>query len=67
MDELDLIQEQSLFIQEQALKNYKNKQNNKKFVEENIYCVECGIEIPEKRREAIPNTLYCVDCQEEHE
>lgn len=31
---------------------------------ENIYCVGCGMEIPEPRREAMPGCIYCVECQQ---
>ena len=27
------------------------------------HCVECGEEIPEKRRKALPGAHTCVDCQ----
>lgn len=27
-------------------------------------CEECGKEIPEKRLRAVPDTRYCVKCQE---
>ena len=27
-------------------------------------CAECGEEIPEKRRQAIPGVKLCVDCQQ---
>lgn len=26
-------------------------------------CVECGEEIPEARRKAVPGCIYCVTCQ----
>ena len=28
---------------------------------------ECGIEIPEARRDAIPGVRYCIDCQTRRE
>ena len=28
-------------------------------------CAECGVEIPEARRRAIPGVRLCVDCQSE--
>jgi len=33
------------------------------------YCtdVNCGDEIPEARRQAIPGVLYCAECQERRE
>ena len=30
-------------------------------------CEECGDEIPEARRKAVPGVQYCVFCQEKHE
>ena len=30
-----------------------------------LYCEECGEEIPEARRKAMPGVRLCVDCQEE--
>lgn len=27
------------------------------------HCCDCGSEIPEARRQAVPGTLLCVDCQ----
>jgi len=31
--------------------------------ESEIYCGECGEEIPERRREALPGVRTCVTCQ----
>ena len=31
------------------------------------HCEECGIEIPEARRKAMPGVRYCVKCQSELE
>lgn len=30
------------------------------------HCMECGDEIPEGRRKAIPGVRYCVHCQDDH-
>jgi len=35
-----------------------------KFEPDDIYCIECGDEIPEERRHAMPNCIRCVTCQE---
>lgn len=29
------------------------------------HCEECGADIPQARREAVPGVRYCVDCQSE--
>ncbi len=31
------------------------------------HCEECGVEIPEARRKAVPGVRYCVGCQMERE
>ena len=31
------------------------------------FCIDCGREIPEKRLEAVPWTLYCLEDQEKHD
>jgi DnaK suppressor protein len=31
------------------------------------HCAECGSEIPEARRNAIPGVRLCVSCQESHD
>jgi len=30
-------------------------------------CAECGVEIPEARRRALPGVRFCVTCQERHD
>lgn len=30
---------------------------------DNPYCMDCGVAIPLKRREALPGVECCVDCQ----
>lgn len=30
-------------------------------------CIECGEDIPEKRREALPGVKLCIDCQAERD
>lgn len=29
-------------------------------------CLECGDDIPEGRRKAVPGVMYCVHCQDSH-
>ena len=31
------------------------------------HCAECGEDIPERRRQAIPGVRLCVDCQQQHD
>jgi phage/conjugal plasmid C-4 type zinc finger TraR family protein len=32
-----------------------------------IDCIDCGEEIPEARRRAVPTAARCIGCQEKHE
>jgi hypothetical protein len=29
-------------------------------------CRDCGVEIPDERREILPDTVFCVKCSERH-
>jgi phage/conjugal plasmid C-4 type zinc finger TraR family protein len=31
------------------------------------HCAECGAEIPQARREAVPGVRFCVACQDTHD
>ncbi|WP_347253970.1 DksA/TraR family C4-type zinc finger protein [Leminorella grimontii] len=32
-----------------------------------IYCLSCGEEIPQARRDALPGVRYCIACQQEQD
>lgn len=32
-----------------------------------LVCLECGCDIPQARREALPGVMRCVDCQQDFE
>ncbi len=42
----------------------ENQRNRAKATSDDPYCEECGIEIPAKRRQALPGCPTCVDCQQ---
>jgi len=31
------------------------------------YCLDCGEDIPERRRQVMPNACYCIHCQSNHD
>lgn len=64
VDFLETQQEQSLFVNEQAL--LTEVQNALKRIENGTYgkCIECGQSIPEKRLEAIPWAARCIKDEE---
>jgi len=32
-----------------------------------FFCIDCGVDIPEARRQAVPGCQRCIDCQTRHE
>ncbi|MBD1584922.1 TraR/DksA C4-type zinc finger protein [Pseudoalteromonas sp. S16_S37] len=53
-------------IAEQDLERALNK-NKAHFLGQDVdfmHCLECEVEIPKARRDAIHSCKYCVDCQE---
>ena len=59
MDDADLASSEYEHHVQISLKNRKITKFTYSFTE----CDECGDEIPEKRRSAIPGVKLCVDCQ----
>lgn len=70
MDQFDRAQEQEMMARDAAL-----KLTNKRFaelksipgVETALDCLQCGTEIPEARRKALPGIMRCVTCQQLNE
>ncbi|MDA8428923.1 MAG: TraR/DksA family transcriptional regulator [Geobacteraceae bacterium] len=64
-DEMDRAQEINEQFQEAALAEHqRNRQRGRPAA---THCEECGDEIPEKRRQAMPGCRKCISCQEAHE
>lgn len=54
-----------LAYQLQSISNMvQNLQHNPVPSESHVYCIVCGEEIPKRRLEIFPNTMYCVECKE---
>lgn len=56
-DELDLIQERVEADTERAIENRTRFEGDSA-----QSCQECGNEIPQARRDALPGVQHCVDC-----
>lgn len=54
------VQDQIDATVEDALKRVRSEQLKGESLE---YCDECGEDIPEARRNAVPGVRYCVQCQ----
>ena len=52
-------------IQDSINDEIKRARRNVPCGESLLYCEECGEEISEARRKAMPGVCLCVDCQEE--
>lgn len=62
MDDGDRASEQEVANIRQALANFDHYRS--RFVESLTKCVQCGAQIPEGRRKAVPGCQMCVTCQE---
>jgi phage/conjugal plasmid C-4 type zinc finger protein, TraR family len=60
MDDIDRLQEQDDARLQRRLAEISRELER---AADDIYCVECGEEIPEERRRLLPNATRCVDCQ----
>lgn len=47
-----------------ALANQLERAKQAAAQESEEFCLECGEEIPEARRNAVPGCKYCIECQE---
>jgi RNA polymerase-binding protein DksA len=67
--EADYEQEISIFLKSRTSDEIRHIDEALDRVVKGMYgsCDECGDEIPKKRLEALPYTIYCVDCQQELE
>lgn len=60
MDDIDRVQE---LEQEAVRKKLEDISRQMATRAKDIYCIDCGEEIPEERRKSVPNAVRCVDCQ----
>lgn len=60
MDDIDRAQAINEQLQADAMRDWRQRQQTGPGLTE---CEECGDEIPEKRRQAIPGCRLCVECQ----
>jgi len=65
MDEIDRAQERDEFFRELALSQRRGGVTPPETTA--THCFECGEEIPEGRRRAVPGARLCVSCQEARE
>lgn len=64
MDDIDRAQAINEALQADAMRDWRRQQQTGPGLSE---CEECGEEIPEKRREAVPGCRLCVKCQSDLE
>ena len=64
MDEIDRAQGINEQIQSDALDAHRRRRSVGGGLEE---CEDCGEQIPERRRKAVPGCTRCVDCQQKLE
>ncbi|MEC5207405.1 phage/conjugal plasmid C-4 type zinc finger TraR family protein [Vogesella perlucida] len=66
MDIADQAAEREELFREEALSHHRPQQHSQPSAE---FCEmdDCGVEIPQARRDAVPGCRYCIDCQERQE
>ncbi|WP_233559805.1 TraR/DksA C4-type zinc finger protein [Oleomonas cavernae] len=56
---MDLAQRRAEILSDEALDAHRRRVIGP----EHRWCVDCGEEIPEDRRRAVPGTMRCIECQ----
>jgi len=70
MDQFDRAQELEMIARERAIKTQQRRFAELKTApgaQTALDCLECGEEIPEARRQALPGIMRCVKCQQYQE
>lgn len=63
MDLVDIANETEISLTEHRI-NVNRTRTMKTHI---LYCITCGILIPEERRNIMPGAIRCVDCQQSYE
>ena len=66
-EEAEMAQLHSIHLHMNAISDVQRKLAQQRSKPSLTHCDECGDEIPQQRREAIPGVELCVFCQEHHE
>jgi phage/conjugal plasmid C-4 type zinc finger TraR family protein len=67
VDELDKVQAAVEATLENDLRREHSRLAAEARMKGTTHCCDCGCEIPEARRIAVPSACFCVECQEERE
>ncbi|MCK2185718.1 TraR/DksA family transcriptional regulator [Halomonas getboli] len=62
-DPTDNATDDQLFAEEQLARRVEQERLARETASGATHCVDCGEEIPVKRRELLPYATRCVDCQ----
>ena len=62
-EEAEIAQIQTLFTNQNAVAEVQKRLAEQRQRPSAEFCEECGADIPQARREAIPGVQLCVDCQ----
>lgn len=66
-EEAEMAQIHSLHINMNAVAEVQKKLAKQRLIPSAEFCEDCGADIPELRRQAIPGVQLCVDCQSRSE
>ncbi len=62
-EEAEMAQLHSIHLHMNAVAEVQKKLATQKSIPSAEFCEECGVDIPQKRRELVPGVQLCVDCQ----
>lgn len=66
-EEAEIAQIQSLFTNQNAVDQVRNRLAQQSLRASAEYCEQCGDDIPPARQQAIPGVQMCVECQSRSE
>lgn len=66
-EEAEIAQISQLFETEARVREHRDRMAQQKRSVSLKECVECGEDIPEARRVAVPGVTHCIDCANFHE
>lgn len=68
-DVVDRANNEALFINDLAIQQHLigRALPPQQIIDGAVECLDCGIEIPDDRLDALPNCVRCIECQTAHE
>ena len=67
-DIVDNASQSVIDFENHCIQQHQSKQNAHSSTAESVlYCVDCEVKIPDRRKQVLPKAIRCVRCQEIHD